>query len=46
MSLVGHEQTKAQARRPDTSGHAPTLESAMADFRRAWDSPQPREERA
>jgi hypothetical protein len=23
--------------RPDTNGHAPTLESAMADFRRAWD---------
>lgn len=23
--------------RPDTAGHAPTLESAMADFRRAWD---------
>jgi len=24
-------------RRPDTTGHAPTLEAAMADFRRAWD---------
>ena len=24
--------------RPDTEGHAPTLESAMADFRKAWDS--------
>jgi hypothetical protein len=23
--------------RPDTTGHAPTLESAMADFRQAWD---------
>jgi hypothetical protein len=22
----------------DTEGHAPTLESAMADFRRAWDA--------
>jgi hypothetical protein len=22
---------------PDTEGHAPTLEAAMADFRKAWD---------
>jgi hypothetical protein len=31
--------------RPDTTGHVPTLESAMADFRRAWDASQ-RERRA
>jgi hypothetical protein len=24
--------------RKDTEGHAPTLEAAMADFRRAWDA--------
>jgi hypothetical protein len=24
--------------RPDTTGHAPTLEAAMADFRKAWDA--------
>jgi hypothetical protein len=28
------------ADRPDTTGHAPTLEAAMADFRRAWDIPE------
>jgi hypothetical protein len=26
--------------RPDTKGHAATLETAMADFRRAWDAEQ------
>jgi hypothetical protein len=25
--------------RQDANGHAPTLESAMADFRRVWDAP-------
>ena len=25
----------------DMSGHAPTLESALADFRRAWDATEP-----
>jgi hypothetical protein len=29
--------------REDTTGDAPTLQSAMADFRRAWDGPQQRE---
>ena len=28
--------------RPDARGDAPTLESAMADFRRAWDADAPR----
>jgi hypothetical protein len=30
--------------RADAQGHAPTLESAMADFRRAWDLSKPEAE--
>jgi hypothetical protein len=33
-----HWQWRDVRGRSDTVGHAPTLESAMADFRRAWDS--------
>lgn len=32
--------------RPDASGHAPTLEAAMAHFRRAWDASAERGDRA
>jgi hypothetical protein len=31
---------------PHTKGHAPTLEAAMADFRRAWDSDEAKSQRA
>jgi hypothetical protein len=31
---------------PHTEGHAPTLEAAMADFRKAWDSDEAKSQRA
>jgi hypothetical protein len=32
--------------RADTTGHAPTLEAAMTDFRKAWDAPAPTQREA
>lgn len=32
--------------RADTAGHAPTLEAAMTDFRKAWDTPAPTQREA
>lgn len=33
-----HWQWSSVPGKPNTEGHAPTLEAAMADFRRAWDA--------
>jgi hypothetical protein len=37
--FLWHWRLNGAGERPEIVGHAPTLESAMADFRRAWDAP-------